>query len=92
MEVPVLDAIFSEEKNLKNLVKVNVYGLLTLTEPRPRNWVQDPMASVTVSVSVWCVLFHTLLYNPFFIGLGLGHWQCEQAVIPATLFVIVSSD
>ena len=56
------------------------YGLFTLPEPRPRprqrprpmNWVQNPMASATVSVSAQCVHLHTILYNPFFIGLGLG--------------------
>ena len=67
-------------------------GLLTLIEPRPRlrqrprprNWVQHPMALATVLTSVWCVLFHTLLCNPIFIGLGLGlgHCQCEQAISP----------
>ena len=40
------------------------------------------MASVSVSVSVKCVLFYKLLYNPFFIGLdlGLGHGQCDWAI------------
>ena len=33
------------------------------------NWVQNLMTLATVSVSVQCVRLHTILYNPFFLGL-----------------------
>ena len=57
------------------------------------NWVQNPMASTTVaasvSVFVQCVHLHTILYNLFFIGLGLGHCQCDYTITLKIFFPIV---
>ena len=60
----------------------------------PTKWVFNPIASVSVSVlvslSVWqCEHLHTILYIPFFIGVGVcvSVGPCEHTIITNTLFL-----
>ena len=60
----------------------------------PTKWVFNPIASVSVSVLVslsvgQCEHLHTILYNPFFIGVGVcvSVGPCEHTIITNTFFL-----
>ena len=53
---------------------------LTVAETETDNKYTELNGNLCCYLSLQCVHLHTILYNPFFIGLGLGHCQSDRAI------------